>query len=55
MPQYEFLCKDCKKPFSKFLTFAAYEKEKIACPKCGSRNVEQRLSTFYAVTSKKSA
>jgi putative FmdB family regulatory protein len=55
MPQYEFLCKDCKKPFSKFLTIAAYEKEKIACPKCGSRNVEQQLSPFYAVTSKKSA
>ena len=55
MPQYEFLCKDCKKPFSTFLTMAAYDKEKIVCSACGSRNVEQQLSPFYAVTSKKSA
>ncbi len=55
MPQYEFLCKDCKKPFSKFVTIAAYEKEKIVCPACGSGNVEQQLTTFYAVTSRKSA
>ena len=55
MPQYEFLCKDCKKPFSKILTISACDKEKIVCPECGSRNVEQQLSPFYAVTSKKSA
>jgi putative FmdB family regulatory protein len=55
MPQYEFFCKDCKKPFSKSLSIAEYEKGKIVCPKCGGKNVEQRLSTFYAVTSKKSA
>jgi putative FmdB family regulatory protein len=55
MPQYEFLCKDCKKAFTKFLTIAAYDKETIVCPECGSRNVEQQLSSFYAVTSKKSA
>ena len=55
MPQYEFVCKDCRKPFSKFLSIAEYEKGKIACPKCGGRKVEQRLSAFYAITSKKSA
>lgn len=55
MPQYEFLCKDCKKSFSKFLTIAAYDKGKITCPKCGSRKVEQQLSSFYAITSRKSA
>jgi putative FmdB family regulatory protein len=55
MPHYEFLCKDCKKPFSTFLTLSAYEKGKTVCPKCGSRNVEQQFSTFFAVTSKKSA
>ena len=55
MPYYEFLCQDCKKPFSQFLTIAAYEKEKIICPACGSSHVEQQLSSFYAVTSRKSA
>ena len=56
MPQYEFLCKDCKKPFTKLLAISSYyEKEKVICPECGSRNIEQQLSPFYAVTSKKSA
>lgn len=55
MPQYEFLCTACKKPFSTTLTLTEYEKGKIACPKCGSRKINQRVSTFFAVTSKKSA
>src|SRR2546425_10301334 len=55
MPQYEFLCKGCKKTFSRILTIARHDKEKIACPHCGSKNVEQRWAAFYAVTSKKSA
>jgi RNA polymerase subunit RPABC4/transcription elongation factor Spt4 len=29
--------------------------EKTACPDCGSHDVDQRWSTFSAVTSKKSA
>ncbi len=55
MPQYEFVCTACKKPFVTTLTLAEYEKGKIACPKCASRKVNQRVSTVYAVTSKKSA
>jgi putative FmdB family regulatory protein len=55
MPNYEFFCQDCKKPFSRFLTIAAHDKDKIVCPACGSANVKQQLSPFYAVTSKKSA
>ena len=55
MPDYEFICRDCKKAFLKTLTIARHEKEKIACPHCGSKNVEQRWSAFSAITSKKSA
>ena len=55
MPEYEFLCTACKKTFSTTLTLAEYEKGKIVCPKCGSRKINQRVSTFFAVTSKKSA
>ena len=54
MPQYEYLCRSCKKPFMKILTLAEYEKDKIVCPNCGSAKVEQQMSDFYAVTSKKS-
>jgi putative FmdB family regulatory protein len=55
MPSYEFLCKSCKKTFLKILTIARHDQEKIACPYCGSKNVDQCWSAFSAVTSKKSA
>jgi len=54
MPQYNFLCRACKKVFSKILTISEHEKNQIACPKCKSKDVEQRWAAFYAVTSKKS-
>jgi len=54
MPLYEFVCNACQKIFTKILTIAEHENEKIACPHCGSENVE-RWAAFYAVTSKKSA
>ncbi|MGB7548795.1 MAG: FmdB family zinc ribbon protein [Terracidiphilus sp.] len=55
MPHYEFFCKACKTAFSKILTIAEHNTEKIVCPHCGSHEVEQRWSSFSAVTSKKSA
>ena len=55
MPHYDFVCQSCKKSFSKILTLADYEKRKVECPSCGSKKVEQKMSSFYAVTSKKSA
>jgi RNA polymerase subunit RPABC4/transcription elongation factor Spt4 len=44
MPHYEFFCRDCKKFF-----------DKILCPHCGTKDVEQRWSAFPPITSKKSA
>jgi putative FmdB family regulatory protein len=55
VPHYEYLCHSCKNAFSKVLTLAEYEKGKVACPKCGSEEVEQTAASFFAVTSKKSA
>jgi len=55
MAHYEFFCQGCQKTFSKILPIARHEKEKIACPHCGSKNVEQCWSAFSALTSKKSA
>jgi putative FmdB family regulatory protein len=55
MPNYEFFCTACKKTFSKILTIARHDQEKIACPHCSSNKVEQRWSSFSVVTSKKSA
>ena len=54
MPVYNFVCKDCKKSFTQHLTLAEYEKGGVACPKCKSKNVEQQVAAFFAVSAKKS-
>ena len=55
MPYYDYYCKACKRSFSKILTIHEHDTESIRCPHCGGKNVEQKFSAFYAVTSKKSA
>jgi putative FmdB family regulatory protein len=54
MPHYVFICQECKKEFEKVMHMDELEKEKPACPNCGSRKVEQEVAAFAAVTSKKS-
>jgi len=54
MPVYDYVCKDCHKSFEKVLTLVEHDKKPIACPHCGSKNVEQEAAAFFAVTSKKS-
>ncbi len=54
MPTYEYECLKCKKIFSVVLSVSEHEKEKPKCPKCGSKQVEQLVETFFAITSKKS-
>ena len=55
MPIYEYSCKDCHSTFDKTLTLAAHDREPVTCPKCGGQNVAQDFTSFYPVTSKKSA
>jgi len=55
MPQYEFYCRNCKKSFTQVLKLVDYEEGDVVCPHCHSKEVEQRWSAFYAITSKKSA
>jgi putative FmdB family regulatory protein len=55
MPAYEYVCKDCNKEFTVFLSIKEFEaKPKIKCPHCGSDNVQKKLSGFFTQTSKKS-
>ena len=54
MPTYEFVCDKCGKSFSVILSLADYEKKKYACPACKSKEITQQITTFQAVTSKKS-
>jgi putative FmdB family regulatory protein len=38
MPNYEFLCKNCKTVFLKIMTYEEYEKnEKVRCPHCNKK------------------
>ncbi len=55
MPAYEYICKDCNKPFTVFLSLREYgENPKIKCPGCGSDNVHRTITGFFAKTSRKS-
>jgi len=54
MPVYDYLCNDCHSEFELVLTLGEHDKQEIRCPKCQSKNVEQAVAEFFAVTSKKS-
>ena len=55
MPQYEYFCNSCQKSFAKIFTINEHDHDAVRCPDCGSDQVEQRYSAFFAVTSRKSA
>jgi putative FmdB family regulatory protein len=54
MPVYDYICRDCYKRFEEILTLTEHDGEKLTCPKCGSKNVEQEATEFFAMTGKKS-
>ena len=54
MPQYVFHCQECGKEFTAFMHITDLDEHKAQCPHCGSRKVEQLVTAFSAVTSKKS-
>ena len=55
MPQYEYFCHACRKPFSKTLTPAEYAQSSVLCPCCGGEEVEQHVSAFYPISWKETA
>lgn len=55
MPVYEYVCKDCKRDFTIFLSIKEFDaKPKIKCSHCQSDNVQKKVTGFYAKTSSKS-
>ena len=54
MSQYVFHCQDCNREFTLALHIAEVEKGGVACPHCGSKQVQQLVSSFSAVTARKS-
>jgi putative FmdB family regulatory protein len=54
MPAYEYYCRKCDKTFTLHMSILDHNTERIQCPQCKGREVEQVMSSFVAVTSKKS-
>ncbi len=56
MPVYEYFCTRCQEAFTAVMHVAEHETVKAVCPKCKeSDDVQKRMSSFTAVTSRKSA
>jgi putative FmdB family regulatory protein len=53
MPVYEFVCRDCQKPFEVVRPMSE-SATTPKCPACGSTRVDRTYSHVYAQTSKKS-
>lgn len=43
MPNYDFVCLDCKQRFTLFFTFAEYGTQKVICPFCQSEKNQRRI------------
>jgi len=54
MSVYEFVCRDCKKPFQIVKPISQYKPRTVRCPKCHGKNVERVWSRVFVGTSKKS-
>ena len=44
MPVYEYKCKSCGEKFELYRYSTEIEADKIACPKCGTDNLERVIS-----------
>lgn len=54
MPMYDYKCRECGKECLLALTLKEHESGAASCPSCGSKKLEQLITTFTARTSKKS-
>ena len=54
MATYEYHCRVCQQNFTVREKISEYDTSHATCPKCGSRDVERRMSDFYAKTARKS-
>ena len=55
MPEYEFYCKTCGKPFTAFMHVKEHDVAVAECPKCHKmKQVEKRISDVNVFTIRKS-
>lgn len=54
MPAYDYVCNNCKKKFTLFLSLKDYESSREThCPNCQSTEVERKITEFFAKTESK--
>jgi putative FmdB family regulatory protein len=53
MPLYEYECQKCRKVFTLVLSLREHDEEPVVCPECGSKEVNQLMSSFIAKTESK--
>jgi putative FmdB family regulatory protein len=44
MPNYDFVCLDCRKRFDLFISYSEYGTRPVTCSHCGSQHVRRRLN-----------
>jgi putative FmdB family regulatory protein len=54
MPTYDFVCRNCGKPFDTFMPFSEYGKRRVKCAHCGSTNVRRRMTRIRFARSEES-
>ncbi|WP_447980643.1 FmdB family zinc ribbon protein [Candidatus Nitrospira bockiana] len=54
MPMYDYRCLDCGKESLIVLSLKEHESGQASCPACGSRRLEQMITSFIPRTTKKS-
>jgi putative FmdB family regulatory protein len=43
MPVYDYRCSNCRKRFDIFMSYTEYGLRPVACPRCGSDQVQRRI------------
>lgn len=51
MPVYEYICQDCRRRLSIYLTYQEYDNASPACPQCGSANLKRRVARVVVARS----
>lgn len=43
MPNYDYICKECRKRSSISMSYEEYDRAEATCPHCGSQNLVRRI------------
>jgi putative FmdB family regulatory protein len=54
MPNYQYICVECRKRFEVYLTYDEYETHPVGCPNCSSKNVQRLIGRVRFARSEES-